>query len=133
MYPISRSRSDSPRFATRAACTSIFMRAMSTPVGHSRRQALHETQSFIVSAISSEDSASGPDWPGMAAAAGAVALVAGDAVARAHHAAREHAAGAVVVAHLDRALETAAGAGVGPPIEMGGDGFGTLVRSVTEP
>ena len=39
------------------------MRAMSTPVGHSRRQALQETQSFIVSAISSEVSASGPSWP----------------------------------------------------------------------
>ena len=39
------------------------MRAMSTPVGHSRRQPLHETQSFIVSAISSEVSASGPSWP----------------------------------------------------------------------
>src|SRR6185295_5766801 len=41
------------------------------------------------------------------AAAGDVALVAGDAVARAHDAAGECAAGAVVVAHLDRALETA--------------------------
>ena len=39
------------------------MRAMSTPVGHSRRQPLQETQSFSVSAISSEVSASGPSWP----------------------------------------------------------------------
>ena len=52
--------------AARAACTSIFMRAMSTPVGHSRRHALHETQSLSVSAISSETSASGPSWPVMA-------------------------------------------------------------------
>ena len=51
------------------------------------------------------------------AAAGDVALVAGDAVARAHDAAGERAAGAVVVAHLDRALETAAGAGIGRPVE----------------
>ena len=50
-----------------------------------------------------------------------VALVAGDAVARAHDAAGERAAGAVVVAHLDRALETAAGAGIGRPVEMGAD------------
>ena len=53
------------------------------------------------------------------AAARDVALVAGDAIARAHHAARERAAGAVVVAHLDRALETAARAGIGRPVEMG--------------
>ena len=39
------------------------MRAMSTPVGHSRRQPLQDTQSFSVSAISSEVSASGPSWP----------------------------------------------------------------------
>ena len=39
------------------------MRAMSTPVGHSRRQALHDTQSSSVAAISSEVSASGPSWP----------------------------------------------------------------------
>src|SRR3954468_15316968 len=35
---------------------------MSTPVGHSRLQPLHETQSAIVSRISSETSASGPSW-----------------------------------------------------------------------
>ena len=51
------------------------------------------------------------------AAARDVALVAGDAVARAHDAAVEFAAGAVVVAHLDGALETAAGAGPGRPVE----------------
>ncbi len=81
--------------AARAACTSIFMRAMSTPVGHSRRHALHETHSFSVSAISSEVSASGPSWPVMrkpqriGAAARDVALVPGDPIARAHDAARE--------------------------------------------
>ena len=52
------------------------------------------------------------------AAARHVALVAGDAIARAHHAAGELAAGAVVVAHLDRALETAAGARIGRPVEL---------------
>ena len=36
---------------------------MSTPVGHSRRQPLHPTQSAIVSAIASEVRASGPSWP----------------------------------------------------------------------
>ena len=39
---------------------------MSTPVGHSRRQPLQETQSFMVSSISSEASASGPSCPEMA-------------------------------------------------------------------
>src|SRR5205807_6456681 len=34
-----------------------------TPVGHSRRQALQETQSFSVSAMASDASASGPSWP----------------------------------------------------------------------
>src|SRR6478736_5175817 len=36
---------------------------MSTPVGHSRLQPLHETQSAIVSRISSETSASEPSCP----------------------------------------------------------------------
>ena len=39
---------------------------MSTPVGHSRRQPLQETHSFIVSSMSSEANASGPSWPEMA-------------------------------------------------------------------
>src|ERR1700732_2824102 len=39
------------------------MRAMSTPVGHSRRHALHDTHSLRVSAISSAVKASGPSWP----------------------------------------------------------------------
>src|SRR4051794_38511158 len=39
---------------------------MSTPVGHSWRQALQETQSFSVSIISSDASASGPSCPEMA-------------------------------------------------------------------
>ena len=66
------------------------------------------------------------------AAAGDVALVAGDAVARAHDAAGERAAGAVVVAHLDRALETAAGAGIGRPVEPRIDLVGVVIRRVTE-
>src|SRR5580704_13805186 len=39
------------------------MRAISTPVGHSRLQALQETQSFSVSAISSEAKAPTPSCP----------------------------------------------------------------------
>ncbi len=50
----------------RAASASIFILAMSTPVGHSRRQPLQETHSFSVSIISSEASASGPRRPEMA-------------------------------------------------------------------
>ncbi len=52
-----------PFVLARAARTSIFIFAMSTPVGHSRRQALQETQSFSVSNISSEANASGPSCP----------------------------------------------------------------------
>ena len=47
----------------RAAATSVFIAAMSTDIGHSRLQALQETQSFMVSCISSETSASGPSCP----------------------------------------------------------------------
>src|SRR5438552_6667820 len=36
---------------------------MSTPVGHSRLQPLHEMHSAIVSRMSSETSASSPSWP----------------------------------------------------------------------
>ncbi len=53
-------------FPSVARKTSIFIRAMSTPVGHSRRQALQETHSCSVSAMASEVSASGPSWPVMA-------------------------------------------------------------------
>ena len=42
------------------------MRAMSTPVGHSRRQPLHETQRSSVSFISGDVKAPGPSWPEMA-------------------------------------------------------------------
>jgi hypothetical protein len=52
--------------AARAASTSIFIFAMSTPVGHSRLQPLQETQSFSVSIMASEAKASGPRWPEMA-------------------------------------------------------------------
>src|SRR2546423_504248 len=41
---MNRSRSDSPYRAARAACTSIFIRAMSTPVGHSRLHAAAGTR-----------------------------------------------------------------------------------------
>src|ERR1700726_4680409 len=36
---------------------------MSTPVGHSRLQPLHDTHNSIVSCIASEVSAPGPSWP----------------------------------------------------------------------
>ncbi len=57
---MSLSFSGSGRRVLAAASTSIFIFAMSTPVGHSRRQALQETHSFIVASISSEANASGP-------------------------------------------------------------------------
>ena len=47
----------------RADFTSIFMRAMSTPVGQSRLQPLQLTQRSIASATASEVSASVPSWP----------------------------------------------------------------------
>src|SRR6266508_2798644 len=61
-----------------------------------------------------------------------VALVAGDAIARAHHTARQRAARAVVVAHLDRALETITDAGIGGPVEGGADILGAIVRTVAQ-
>src|SRR5262249_43997227 len=61
-----------------------------------------------------------------------VALVAGDAIARAHDAAGGRATGAVVVAHLDRALETATGAGIGGPVEMRADVLAAIVRPIAE-
>src|ERR1019366_1698905 len=61
-----------------------------------------------------------------------VALVAGDAVARAHGAAGQFPAGAVVVAHLDRALEPIAGAGIGRPVEMGREVFAAIAGRVAE-
>ena len=39
------------------------MRAISTPVGHSRLQALQDTQSFMLSAISGLARALAPNWP----------------------------------------------------------------------
>ena len=39
---------------------------MSTPVGHSRRQPLQETQRSSVAFSSAEVKASGPSWPDMA-------------------------------------------------------------------
>ena len=54
------------RASLRAARTSIFILAMSTPVGHSRRHALHDTHNFIASATASDDSASGPSCPEIA-------------------------------------------------------------------
>ena len=43
--------------------TSTFIRAISTPVGHSRLHPLQDTHNFIVSAMSSLAIASGPNWP----------------------------------------------------------------------
>ena len=69
---------------------------------------------------------------GVGAPARDVALVAGDAIAGAHDAAGKRAARAVVVAHLDRALETAAGAGIGGPVEVRADLLRPVVRPVAE-
>ncbi len=61
-----------------------------------------------------------------------VALLARDAIGRAHHAALDLAAGAVVVAHLDRALESAAGAGPGGPVELGLHLLAAILGPITE-
>jgi hypothetical protein len=90
----------------RAERTSIFMRAMSTPVGQSRLQPLQLTQRSIAAATASEVSALGPSWPEerepqrVGAAARQMHLVARDAEGRAHRAGVELPAVAVVVAHL---------------------------------
>ena len=90
------------------------MAAMSTPVGHSRLQPLHDTHSASVSYSSRDVESVGPELAGerepqrVGAAARHVALVARHAVRRAHRAGVELAAVAVVVAHLDGGGETAA-------------------------
>src|SRR5205814_6423492 len=61
-----------------------------------------------------------------------VLLVAGRAIGRTHHAALELSAGAVVVAHLDRALKAAAGAGIGRPVEHGLQSGDAIVRPITK-
>ena len=61
--PTKRSLSDKPFFLTKAFLTSIFIRAISTPVGHSLRHPLHETQRSIVSAMSWLENASVPNCP----------------------------------------------------------------------
>ena len=61
--PISRSRQLKPLAMRRADFTSIFMRAMSTPVGQSRLQPLQLTQRSIAAATASERSPSDPSWP----------------------------------------------------------------------
>src|SRR5262249_2473035 len=61
-----------------------------------------------------------------------IALVAGDAIARAHDAACEYAAGPGVVAHFDRALKTSAGAGIGGPVEMRASVLGAIGRGIAE-
>ncbi len=97
---------------------------MSTPVGHSRRQALQDDAQLQRLGHLVRGQRIGAKLAGdgeaqrIGAAARDVALVAGDAIARAHHAAGQRAAGAVVVAHLDRALETAAAARIGRPVEL---------------
>src|SRR5690348_9539701 len=59
-------------------------------------------------------------------------LVAGRAVRRAHHAALELAAGSVVVAHLDRALEAAAGPRIAGPVEHGFQLARAIIRRIAE-
>src|SRR5581483_7445694 len=66
------------------------------------------------------------------AAAGHVLLVTGGAIGWAHDAAGKLAAGAVVVAHLDGALESVADAGIGGPVELRGDGLAAIIRAVAE-
>src|SRR6476659_4958498 len=59
-------------------------------------------------------------------------LVAGGAIARTHHAAGERAAGAVVVAHLDRTLQAAARAGIRRPVELCRHPLAVIAGRVTE-
>ena len=66
------------------------------------------------------------------AAAGDILLVARGAIGRAHHAALELATGAVVVAHLDRTLETAAGARPGRPVQFGLQAVDAIARRIAE-
>ena len=93
--------------------TSIFMRAMSTPVGQSRLQPLQPTHRSSASCTASPVKRVGPELARqrqaqrVGAAAREVLLVARDAVARAHRAGVELAAVAVVVAHLHRLGEAA--------------------------
>ena len=113
-----------PCRSARAASTSIFIFAMSTPVGHSRRHALQDTHSFIASASASDAMASAPSWPVSASrsvlARPRVRCVSSRVTRKdwAHHAGIERAAGAVVVAHLDRAEHAAERAGMVGPIEL---------------
>jgi hypothetical protein len=112
-----------PCRSARAASTSIFIFAMSTPVGHSRRHALHDTHSASCRPACPRPSRrrqAGRSAPAAACwrAAGQVLLVAGDAEGRAHHAGIECAAGAVVVAHLDRAQHAAERPGMLRPVQF---------------
>ena len=66
------------------------------------------------------------------AAARDVLLVARRPVGRTHDAAGERAAGAVVVAHLDGALETAADAGIGRPVEHRRHRLAVIAGAVAE-
>ena len=112
------SRSAGPSASARAAsasgaANSIFIFAMSTPVGQSRLQPLQLTHRSSASRTASVASASVPSWPDSASRSVLarprveVLLVARDAVARAHRAGVELAAVAVVVAHLDGLGEAA--------------------------
>ena len=89
---ISRSRRVRPLRSERAASASIFIFAMSTPVGHSRRHALQETHSDIASATASRRHRTGAELPGqrqpqrVGPPARHVRLVARHAIRWAHHA-----------------------------------------------
>ncbi len=110
------------------------MRAMSTPVGHSRLQPLHEMHSAIVSRMLVGDERLGPELARqcqpqcVGAAARQMLLVAGRAIGRAHDAGVAGAAGAVVVAHLGRRGEAAPFR----PVERGVDRQRAVVRLEAE-
>ena len=93
---------------------SIFIFAMSTPVGHSRLQPLHETHRSSAACTASPrqvlvaELARQREAQRVGAPARRMLLVARDAIARAHRAGVELAAMAVVVAHLDGLGEAAA-------------------------
>jgi hypothetical protein len=105
---------------------------MSTPVGHSRRHALHDTQSARAGDRVGAELAGEGQAKQIGAAAGDMFFVAGDAEAGAHHPGIEAAASAIIVAHLDRAEHPALRAGPGRPVELGGEGNRGVVRRIAQ-
>ena len=69
---------------------------------------------------------------GVGPAARHVLFLARDAITRTHGPALQFAAGAIVVAHLDRALKTATGAGICGPVERGRHRLAVIARRIAQ-